>query len=285
MRFKSVASLIDCIKLAETATGKPGTEGRERRKLLQRNVFTLVELLVVISIISILTCILLPALGGAKNMSKRISCLNNQKQIGIVMDLYAGDYSDYWVFCTKAPYGTATGQANKSWSGYLALLGYAKTGDRCYTAAGAPTSDIYEWNIFCPSQPSPIRILADGTIDRGLGDYILNMIDITAGTVPSIKNGQIPNPSAYRVIVDRENNGPADFRPYQYFNDFARFAKFGVNPATEDVNCSAYLHKNGSNYLFADGHAEWTSWKEWRRKMFLLRPETKTNAYQNTSLW
>lgn len=55
--------------------------------------FTLVELLVVISIIAILLSVLMPALSKARNNARRIACASNLHQWGLVIGLYATEHN------------------------------------------------------------------------------------------------------------------------------------------------------------------------------------------------
>ncbi|MBN2710977.1 MAG: type II secretion system protein [Planctomycetes bacterium] len=80
-----------------------------------RSAFTLVELLVVISIITILAALLMPALSKTIQIARDTRCVNNSKQLILGINMYAGGYDDYM------PYNASMGKQLTSATGYTGL--------------------------------------------------------------------------------------------------------------------------------------------------------------------
>ena len=66
--------------------------------------FTLIELLVVVSVIALLLAILMPSLGKARALAKRVGCGSNLKQLALAWTQYLNDHDH--MFILIAPEGT-----------------------------------------------------------------------------------------------------------------------------------------------------------------------------------
>lgn len=83
------------------------------RTLPTRSAFTLVEILVTISIIATLAALLFPAIEQVKTAGSRSKCIANLKQMGIAIQLYANDNNG------ELPYAKTAG-SRKVWTDLIA---------------------------------------------------------------------------------------------------------------------------------------------------------------------
>jgi prepilin-type N-terminal cleavage/methylation domain-containing protein len=136
--------------------------------------FSLVELLVVISIIGVLVALLLPAVQAAREAARQADCRNHLKQIGLALHHYAECYHTFPPGCIVSlgtspafdPWTEAgtpgTGRHGTSWM--LAILPYLEW-NNAYTAwnfttnvfGNAVTAQKDIPLFYCPSRRSKLR--------------------------------------------------------------------------------------------------------------------------------
>jgi prepilin-type N-terminal cleavage/methylation domain-containing protein len=105
-----------------------------------KRAFTLVEMLVVITIIAILAGLLLPTLNRAKEDGKRTSCASNLRQVNLAIRFYASDNSDSLpVLPDPNLYPNGVGAYYKQLvKGYLGLTGPASPNEKVFICPSDP---------------------------------------------------------------------------------------------------------------------------------------------------
>jgi prepilin-type N-terminal cleavage/methylation domain-containing protein/prepilin-type processing-associated H-X9-DG protein len=116
--------------------------------------FTLVELLVVITIIAVLMGLLLPAVQAAREGGRRTVCQNNLQNLGVTLgrhDQQIGYLPGWRNLVSVSTGAVATGTA--SWP--IALMPYIERNDiyKTVTAAGTVPTAVFVTTYVCPSSP------------------------------------------------------------------------------------------------------------------------------------
>jgi prepilin-type N-terminal cleavage/methylation domain-containing protein len=218
----------------------------------RRPAFTLLELLVVIAIIGILAALLLPALARAKEMAKRLGCLNNQKQLGLAWEMYSGDFSGRMAINDVDTTDLTTPRSTtNSWVAGNAVVDI----DPATITSGSIY--VYVKNAAVYKCPADQGVIQDTSIARyrsfSLSGYMNGPADdATWGVQPLHQTSQIPNPSKTLTFID-EDVLTLDDGHFLYTTDITTYNNW--------LNIPGWRHQNGTVLTFADHHTEYWKWK------------------------
>ena len=229
-----------------------------------RKAFTLVELLVVISIIALLVAILMPALGQARNQAKQVYCLNNLRQMAITAINYSLNNDDYYPL---AQYWATSGSVSYEYNWDFTRVwqgGQSKIVAGLLWDGQETIQEIHR----CPSYPGSDNMFGvpftgynynTSYIGHGQGEsvssayrgkVIPNPSFPTFNIILSVKTSQVASPASCAIFGDGHYSGGA--------NKFMRSSWHWAgdyNFTLRRSGTQGYRHNGKTNVALCDGHA------------------------------
>ena len=223
------------------------------RKQRKTNKFSLIELLITISVIAILAALLLPALNKARGKARDILCSGNLKQLSSYMFLYVEQNNDV----IPAAFGNANTPGKWQDMLYALIAPGEQFADKYYLTKLNEDTWYPKNKVFaCPaSGPCNIAVSSrhyginssgflyeDGRASSfGFASYY--------GKPYAMKLGRIKSPSRRAALFDIDKWGSYPESYAKVYSDLYKGSDNGV---------AVWRHRdgNGLNVNFADGHVE-----------------------------
>lgn len=211
--------------------------------------FTLVELLVVVSIIALLIALLLPSLNKVRSVTEAVKCASNLKQVGIGQLAYLNDNRFYFPIVNRPADYPASHRYEAYWTYHIGRYLYSGSA----TGYGVSSSVFSEDRLHCPFQAARANITSSGWARYGM-NYALG------------PNNHFPY---WRQIEDLKQ--PAD----TIMNTAGDVADTGQ--AIAELNRTRLRDNNwhdnrGNNILWVDGHVSF--WDDVNRLAYMSSPHT-----------
>ena len=217
------------------------------KESMHRRGFSLIELLVVISIVSLLSGMLLPALKQARECARAASCTSNLRQIGLATQMYLDDYGRFfpyqqpvnggdmlWYFGLESPYnpGGAPGARHID-------LTKAKLYPYLQAVHGAEVCPSY--NYYSPLWRKKFDQITDG---YGLNQLLFgkSLTDLTNSLAQVV---------CFADAADVNTIQPPASSAHPMLEEF-----YYVHPYNNQIPTTHFRHNGRANVLFCDGHVD-----------------------------
>ena len=211
---------------------------------------TLVEILVVIAIIVALAAIVSPIANSMRLRSQEARCMNNLRQLGVALHLYALDHGD------RFPETYHTVSLDRAWVESL-----------------EPYLGNIEETRVCPGDPRKDERLAAGGTSYVLNSFIfVPEINEWGEVVGRRLNSPGALPDASRTMLaficaDRVGAGPGNDHTHSNLWNTWNAVCADIAPSRFGGDGEPSNAKGRSNYLYADGHVESIRAAELKRKI------------------
>ena len=182
--------------------------------------FTLVELLIVVTILAILAALLFPVFASARRKARQMVCGSRVRQLGVALTLYVSDWDEQY------PYGSFIPSQAQSTTWQHAARSYYSSGEL----------------LLCPDDP----------LRRQWGSVRNSRLHASFGmsscALSGVHASQLDDPSRVIGLLDLYSAAGC---PYI---DSRNYSQMDYNMLARE---GARRHSEGATYWFADGHTKW----------------------------
>ena len=213
---------------------------------MNRRAFSLIELLVVISIIGLLAALLLPAIKQARESARAAACASNLRQMGMATQMYLDDYHRYfkwrepigadmlWYFGLESPFNPSAGPGARHID-----LTKAKLYPYLQTLHGAEICPSYDYHSALWRQK-----YNQITYGYGLNNRLFEKSPSNLASPPS------------RVVCFADTAQINTFQPPASPSNPMLEESYFVETSDVNIPTTHFRHKGFANVLFCDGHVE-----------------------------
>lgn len=221
--------------------------------------FTLVELLVVISIILILLALLLPTVSTMREKGCRVLCLSNMKQLQLAHTLYAGDHEGVMP-------GSYTGTRPEDW---------VHIGASPETIASLSNGTLWAYTKSDKVYRCPFHPFKSYVRSYSINNYLNGQSGWPGYAVVSRTASAVPKPGATLSFLEEPD--PRKGLQGSWVTDMSNPDKW-IDPI-------GAWHAKGVNFAFADGHAEYWAWTDARTIAMMNNPGFYSSTANNPDLY